>query len=496
MSEKTRPGLIIMATAGGLGLLGDLLLREGPIGLSGFLWIAALAGGLLLAARLGGTPLQGTGRWFLIPAVLFTGAAVWRGTEALIFLDFLALCASLILTVRAARSGDLREGGVVQHGLGAMLAGLQTMLGPFLLLFSDIHWKGIPRGRWSDKTAAVGRGLLLAIPLLLIFGALFVAADAVFAQMTDRVVSLAAGEVFEHILLTIVWATLAAGFLRATLLYAEPALPGADRPASLNFGAIETGVVLGLLNALFLAFVAIQFRYFFGGASLVEATTGLTYAEYARKGFFELVGVSALVLPLLLGLHWLLPPGGESTLRLFRYLAGALVAQLAVIMASAVQRMMLYQKEFGLTEGRLYSTVFMGWMAVLFVWFIATVMRERRDRFVFGAVVSGLIFLAGLHLANPDVLILRTNLARAAEGKQFDAAYAAGLGPDAVPLLIEALPGLKPEDQQVIAARLLDRAERLKENNDWRNWNFSLARARTLVAEQRAALESLAGQYR
>ena len=30
-----------------------------------------------------------------------------------------------------------------------------------------------------------------------------------------------------------------------------------------------------------------------------------TYAEYARRGFFELVAVAALVLPLLLCAHWL-----------------------------------------------------------------------------------------------------------------------------------------------------------------------------------------------
>jgi hypothetical protein len=483
-----------------LGLLGAVLLQQGPFGLSGFLWIGTLAGGLLVAARVGGVTLAGTGRWFLVPAVLFTGATVWRGSELLIALDFLALLVSLVLTIRGAREGDLREGGIIKHALGAAVAGFQTFLGPFFLMLDDVKWGELPRGQWSERGAAVARGLIIALPLLLIFGALFVAADAVFAQMTDRVVSFGLGNVVGHLLRVLLWGGLAAGFLRATLLAREPALPEARRPASLSFGAIETGVILGLLNALFLAFVAVQFRYFFGGAALVEATTGLTFAEYARNGFFELVGVAALVLPLLLGLHWLLPEAAPAPApasgarRLFRALSGALVAQLAIIMTSAWQRMMLYQSEYGLTESRLIATTFMIWLAILIGWFLVTVMRERRERFVFGAVLSGLAVLVVLHLVNPEALIMRTNLARAAEGKRFDAAYAAHAGPDAVPLLLDALPSLKPDDQRAISEALLARYDQFRAA-DWRNWNWSQSRAANLIDERRYVLESWVGLH-
>src|SRR5206468_563436 len=98
-------------------------------------------------------------------------------------------------------------------------------------------------------------------------------------------------------------------------------------------GVTEVAVVLGLLNALFLAFVLVQVRYFFGGAALVQVTRGLTCADYARRGFFELVAVTALVLPVLLAAHWLLPKESTGPQRLFRVLAGSLVAMLFVIMA-------------------------------------------------------------------------------------------------------------------------------------------------------------------
>jgi hypothetical protein len=489
MSAKTKLGFSVLGTAAALGLLGDVLLR-GALGLNAFLWTLLLAAGGLLIARRQQVLLSGNGRWFLIPAVCCTAAVAWRDAEALLVLDFLSLLVATGLAVRYARSGDVREGGFIEHGVGLVIAGAQAVAGPFYLVGSEIDWREVPRSRWSGQPAAVLRGLLIALPLLALFGALFMGADAVFAQLAHRVVSFNTEPVVSHVVLTVFWTGLAAGLLWTALQAKVAALPAMEKPAGLQLGATETGVVLGLLNALFLAFVLVQFRYFFGGSALVEATTGLTYADYARRGFFELVGVSALVLPLLLLLHWL---AGNAQQRLFRWLAGALVAQLFVIMASAMQRMMLYQREFGLTEARLYATAFMGWLAMLFVWFGLTVMRGRRSRFVFGAVVSGFALLAALHAVSPDGLIARTNLARQAQGKPFDAAYAATLSADAAPLLVDALPRLAPEDQRVIAERLLERWGG-PQQGDWRSWNWSRSRARQAVQAMDYALTAWAGE--
>jgi len=57
---------------------------------------------------------------------------------------------------------------------------------------------------------------------------------------------------------------------------------------------------LALVNLLFLGFILVQVRHLFGNADLVRLTPGLTYAEYARHGFFQLVVVVAIALPMLL----------------------------------------------------------------------------------------------------------------------------------------------------------------------------------------------------
>ena len=178
-----------------------------------------------------------------------------------------------------------------------------------------------------------------------------------------------------------------------------------------------------LLNLLFLSFVVIQFRYFFGGATSVVLTPGLTYSEYARRGFFELVAVAALVLPLLLTAHWLLDKQKPESERAFRWLAGTQIMFLFVIMASAFQRMRLYQREYGLTEQRLYPTAFMGWLAIVFVWFVVSVLRGRRERFAFGALAAGFAVILALHALNPDDLIARVNTNRRDATVPFDGAH-------------------------------------------------------------------------
>lgn len=481
MTERTKLGLTTLGASLLLGVLGDGLLRAGPVGLNWFLWVAAIVAGLALLARRAG-PLPPLSRRLLLLPVLCGAAFMWRDSETLAVLTVLALGSTLVLAALAGRGVDLRRSSLLDYGLGAATVGVFTAGGLLPLLFTDIEWQTLPRGRFADKSAAALRGLLIALPLLLIFGGLFMAADAVFANLATGWISFDLDQIMGHVVLTGFLTWIVAGYLRTALAVNPPDLSGQQKPAWLSVGAIEAGVVLGLLNVLFLAFVLVQFRYFFGGAALVESATGLTYAEYARNGFFELVGVSALVLPVLLFGHWLLPTEGAASQRLFRWMAGALVAQLFVIMASALQRMLLYVGEFGLTELRLYSTAFMAWLAILFVWFVLTVLRGRRERFTWGAVLSAMAVLAGLYLVSPDALIARVNVARLHAGQTFDAGYAASLGADAVPILVQALPDVPAEDRSYMMGELRSRWLDSASPSDWRSWNLARSRARAAVS--------------
>jgi hypothetical protein len=490
MNERTKLALWMLATALLLGILGDALLRTLPWGLNITLWMAALLAVLLVLGRWRQAVWARGGHWILLPLILFSLDFLWRDAPALKLLNVLALLVALSLLILRAQGGPVRLASILQYALGSVIAGLNAAFGLVPVLFGEIRWNTLVGDRGSQRALAVARGVLISLPLLLVFGALFVGADAVFEGIVKNALHVDFVQLFKHFLMIAFWAWCAGGFLRGLLLGKEWEWAADKHLPTPSLGIIEIGTVLSLLDILFLAFVVVQVRYFFGGAALVQATTGLTYAEYARRGFFELVAVAALVLPLLLFTHWLLAPGDARGERAFRLLAGAQILLLFVIMTSAFQRMRLYQAEYGLTEQRLYVTAFMGWLAVVFVWFAATVLSGHGERFAFGAMVAGFLLIAALHVLNPDALIVRTNAARAKAGRPFDARYATFLSADAVPELVASLPELNPQDRCTAAARLLKRWPEEKQP-DWRAWSRSRSQALRVVRENAAALRAM-----
>jgi hypothetical protein len=465
MSSRTRLALGLLGSALFLGLLGDELLRATPLGLNVLLWVTAVVAVLLALSRWHRAPLTGGRRWMLPVLVLFAGLVVWRDSPWLVSLDIFALVVALALgSLRTPR--PVHRAGLVDYLVGLGHASAAVTGRTATLMQQDIDWQELPKGPQAKQAVAVGRGLMLAAPLLLLFGALFVAADSVFqGYVSDAVPN--AHELLTHLLLVAVFAWVSAGLLREYIYEPKPLELEVEPKRTL--GGTELTVVLALLDLLFLAFVLVQLRYLFGGQSLVEARTSLTYAEYARHGFFELVAVSALVLPLLLVADWMRRRDRGRQDVLFRVLAGALIVLLFVVMASALQRMRLYQREYGLTELRLYATGVMMWLAVVFVWAAGTVLRGRRQLFAVGALVSGFAAIFAMNVVNPDALIARTNLDR----PRLDLPYLMNLSDDATPELVKALPTLEPRLREQLADQLASRPQ----SSDWRTWNWSRHRA-------------------
>lgn len=475
LGERTRASLLLLGEAGALGVLGNALFAGTGLGLNAPIWTAAL---LCAAAVLAGrteTELEGEGRWMALPALLFAAALAWRASPTLTALNLLALLAALMLGAWRARGGELGDTALGRWILGVGATASYAAAGLLVVVFARVGWRSLaPAGR-SARLLAVARGVLLAVPLLLVFNALFASADPVFAQAVRGLFRWDGEAVAGTVFRTLFWSWAAAGVLWAALQapQGEVSTDALPRP---TLGTTEVATVLALLDGLFLSFVAVQFRYLFGGQAWVSRSLETGWGEYARRGFFELVWVAALALPMLLALHALLREKGGRGERVFRVLAGVLVALLFVVMVSAVQRMRLYQAAYGLTELRLYTTAFMGWLGLVLAWFAATVLRGRARRFPRGAVMSGFAVVAALNVLNPDALIARTNLARAERTGKLDTVYLSRLSADAAPAVARGLGRLEmaPLDACVLREDLRDA---LKSRRDWRGWNWARSRA-------------------
>lgn len=566
MTDRTKTGLEILQAAFLVGILGNLLLREAPWGLSAFLFVSSfVAAAAMIAVRRRPELLTGQNAALAGGMLVLSSMFAWRDSEQLLVFDTLAIIVLMGVLMLSAMSVTARIGGVFHYAAGTLWAGINSAFAPAALLSTDVKWDAIPKMGWSRHLISALRGLLIALPLILIFGTLFAAADAAYAGLIERVFNIPSETVFTHVLLTAVFFWLTAGYYRGLLLgfetLAETASaagetspsaanselsifdqvraedpvnpdalpnnasildhinksdpPNAEAsqvsqptgrkkgwqwqdfdnsvlPQAFTLGVIETTIVLGLINLLFISFVVIQVPYLFGGMELVQNTPDFKLAEYARRGFGELVAVTVLVLPVLLLTHWLLRKENPVNEKIYRIFAGIQIVLLFVIMASAAQRLFLLTGSlgYGLTTVRFYPMVVMIWLAVVFIWFGLTVLRGARQYFAWGALWSVFFVLVGVHVINPDEFIAKTNVRLMNEGREFDAEYNAGLSSDAVPVLLESLGAMSFEDQCEVKYELKDRLSALRASAGVRTFSFSRSAAREQLQTIESALET------
>lgn len=451
MSGRSRTAAAIIAAGLVMGGLADALFRNARPGANVLIWTVALVAALWFSARKCRAAVAPVAWWIAAAAVLAASGVAWRDSPVLKLLDILCALQLLGLACWRARDGALAPGGFFDGAFDTLMTGFNTAFGAFLLL-GDLK-----ESRTADATRRaipVIRGLLIATPLLLVFGALLGSADAVFAHLLTRLFSwdLESAAIHMAILLPSAW--MVGGWVRCALLREPTPRPEALQSGRALVGAPEILIALGALDLLFLSFVVVQFRYFFGGDALVQATAHLTYADYAHQGFFELVAAIALALPLLLAADHVLATDQPRQRATFRMLAYGLVALLAIVMVSAADRMRLYEQAYGLTQLRFYAAALLAWLATLFVILAGTVLRGHRRTFAAGALAAAFVTLFTLHVINPDAMIVRANMRRLSVRHRFDAAYNAQLSADAAPALRAALASLNPKDRAEVAQGL------------------------------------------
>src|SRR5262249_54729517 len=130
------------------------------------------------------------------------------------------------------------------------------------------------------------------------------------------------------------------------------------------------------IDALFAIFVGIQAAASFGREAFIRSQ-GITYSEYARRGFFELLAVSIITLGLALTLEFFARRETPSQKVVFMVCIWLMVGLTIVILASAYDRMQLYELAYGFTRLRVYPHVFMIWLAILFAAFLVSLLSER-----------------------------------------------------------------------------------------------------------------------
>jgi hypothetical protein len=486
-----------------LGVLGDALLRT-TWGIGFTFWALALvaAAAALVAWRDGIVRREVLG-WLAVAAALALAFA-WHDAEELQLLTVFAIVVALGL----ARIASVREPAATVFSasvsdvlFAALRFAVDLATGIVRLVFRDARpWRVAPDTAMpAARIFFVGVAALLAV---VAFGALLAAADPVFAAWVD-LLQFDFGEAIAHAAFATFVAWLVAGGLRGGVLPWE--LQGPAMAVPFRFGTLEVAMLLGSVTAVFVVFTAAQVAWIAGGAEFVRASTALTFAEFARRGFVQLIFVAALLLSLLLATRAVVATEDSRATAWYRRFAYVLIALLFITVWSAAMKLRLYVHFYGFSTARLYAAVAIAWLAIVFAWFTLTMLRGRPRRFAAGVFVSAFATLALLHAANPDLLVARYNLShpppRETRAEGIDFGYLASLSADAVPALVPRLlrerrrPAAATEEVPhgspcLAAAAVYDRWYRNAPSADWRSWNASEARARRVVARHARELDA------
>jgi hypothetical protein len=465
------------------GALGALVLFDAQPGLNWGIWTIVTLAGLLVYRR----PDRQTMKGIALPAgfavVLALGAAVT--STGILLAAILAIVASLMaLTVLlASDQGTALDYGPVDIITAPFRAFASTVRGAISSVFLSLESLGSARERPAL------RGALIAAPVVLVLILLFADADPLLARGRDAVLGMFSDwSGLPRVVFGLLLALFVAGAYAATSAVRALSVRTATSPHAgvVRIGLTERRIVLGAAAAVSWLFVLLQLSYLFG-ASPAIAGSGVTFAEYAHRGFGELTVAATIAALLIIAAHDNVRTDEDGQARnAITWPALALVAAVVCILVSAFHRLTLYESAYGYTTTRVYAQAYMLLaLAVLLVlaWHVWKIFDLRAlARQIMAVALATLTLLV---FWNGDAWVAQANLGRYARTGKLDVQYLArGLSPDAYPTLVEALPRVaEPERAQLATALAKEYARRhdLRPTQSWYEWNLRRARARSFV---------------
>ncbi|GAA2260511.1 hypothetical protein GCM10009853_011930 [Glycomyces scopariae] len=441
-------------------------------------WSAFPGGGVGIGLALTGialvaVPLAASGEDLLprLPGAVLV-AALWSVAAVRDAGWVVALCAVAAFALTPLALAPQRKLG------GTLIA---VCLGWLEGIAESVKWA--KRGRPSKGERGPGTMRMLwtagvTVCLLLVFGGLFAAADSTFADLVGRLLpDLNPAEVVLRLILAAVLLPVVVTWIYAAV--ARPVWDAAEEREHRTVSRFELALPLGALNLLFALFIGVQLRVYFGGEDYVMETAGLTFAEYARHGFWQLSAVAVLALAVIAAAAWLAPKRSRGDRWTVRVLLGLLALMSMTVVASATFRMYTYTQTFGLTRLRVWIFTVEFWLAVLFALVLVGCWRLRATWLPRAVLASGALTLLGLAAANPDAMIARYNIEHDDE-LDVDLAYLSDLSADAAPALMD----LPEEDRECVLRA--ERDPRVGDPDDERPlmaWNWGHQRALGLVED-------------
>ena len=470
------------------GFLFDVLFFGKTMGISYPIFVAAYYGIIMWYMRKDLILRTDFGWMLTIPIVLLSLTYTLHTNFVLYILNFMAIPVLLMvqaLLITRNNKYEWHDIGIIEDILhGFFVRTFGNISKPFSVLGKWLRPKGDPKK--YDNLKKVLLGLIIAIPLLMIILSLLASADSVFehylGQIPNWFKDIKIGEILFRGIAILAVFVVSFGFIWS--LSERRKEPGSlpEGRTKWNLKVWDPVVVITILTAvdiIYMLFVFIQFSYLFGSLK-AGLPTEFTYAEYARRGFFELVAVTMINFSILLFSLGFTKKKDKATDRTMSILNTLLVGCTLVMLFSAHFRMSFYEEAYGYTYLRMFTHIF---MAFLFVLFLLALYRIWNEKFtlVKPYIITSIVAFLIVNYMNVDVIIARNNVDRFYNDKKIDMQYLGDLSYDAVPQIARLLDSKDTAVAQQANALLCAKKLQLSEESPWQSFNLSEIRARDFL---------------
>ena len=427
--------------------------------------------------------------WFLlIPILLLSAAFALHSNPVLLVLNFILIPPLLLLqTTLLVYRYEWSKVRFVVRFLGRLLRQIfDNAPKVFLEVVSlaKIADRITPEKHKTLKNIFIG--LIISVPLLVIVIALLTEADIVFQNLIANVLKslefIGSIPFAERVGVIGIITVLLFGYLTVVLKAKVERISESVERDSGAWDATIVATVLVMVNVVYILFCVIQFTYLFGGEGVIRSIPDYTYAEYARRGFSELILVTVINLSILLiGLHFTKNDGKLD--RVVRTLRCLLVLCTAIMLYSAHLRLKLYEEAYGYTYARIFAHTFIG---LLFILFLLTLYKlwRRELPLVKAFAIAALLAYTTLNYVNVDAIIARKNIDRYFRSGKIDLDYLQELSYDAIPELTRlSVDSDGDMAAKTVAVFLRDKGAELHSESPWQSYNFSKTRAKRILSE-------------
>lgn len=470
-----------------LAVIFNILFYDKELGVSYPIFVLVLYGVLMFSLRDKIELKISFGTLLTLPIIMLSLTYLFFSNWIFMFLNFMVIPALIFVqTLLITNNNDYKwfDMRFLFDFLNAIfIRTLSHIFKPFNLV-SEI----IKRKPSSTKTSVVSKvivGLIISVPLVAVVVGLLSEADQVFGHLmgniTELFIKINIGDFVAQLIIGLLIAIIAFSYLwslynkkdRSTTRVIEDSFE-----IRKIWDPIIIMTMLLSVNLIYVIFTGIQFTYLFGsiGALLPE---GVTYAEYARRGFFELVAVTIINVGILTSIINFTKNDNVIIARVLKILNSLLIVSTMVMLLSAHFRMSLYEKEYGYTYLRVFTHAF---MIFIFVILVATLIKVWMKKFSLlkSYIVVALIAYLSINYFNVDAFIADNNIRRfeANNGKMIDIYYINSLSDDAVPYMVKLLDNQNEQVAVKVKNNLISRKIKLASKNDWQSFNLSKYRAK------------------